>query len=114
MYSTYSKAPASHNPRDANVLTDHEALHRDAATHQSIQSEENRLTPLDLETIMSSKGVVKYWYLHRPKTMAIVHENAVIVQSLGRAFAVRQLVKRVCIINVYNIEEIGRIETDYS
>ncbi|CAH0479464.1 unnamed protein product [Peronospora belbahrii] len=40
---------------------------------------------------MSSKAAVKFWYLHRPKTMAYVHKNATKVQSLGRAFAVRKL-----------------------
>ncbi|RLN61865.1 hypothetical protein BBP00_00005133 [Phytophthora kernoviae] len=56
-----------------------------------MQSDETELRPLDLETIMSSKAAVKFWYLHRPKTMAYVHKNATKIQSLGRAFAVRQL-----------------------
>lgn len=43
---------------------------------------------------MSSKAAVKYWYLHRPKTMRFVHETAVKIQSVGRAFAVRQLIKK--------------------
>ncbi|EQC36606.1 hypothetical protein SDRG_06048 [Saprolegnia diclina VS20] len=95
MYSSYSKAPKkAHEAGRNSVLTDHEALHRDARVHESIQSNESRLTPLDLETILSNKGVVKYWYLHRPKTMQIVHENAVKVQSVGRAFAVRSLIKK--------------------
>ncbi|KAG9400642.1 hypothetical protein AC1031_010856 [Aphanomyces cochlioides] len=94
MYSSYSKAPKSNDHGKNHVATDHEALHRDAAVHKSVQSSENHLTPLDLETIFSNKGVVKYWYLHRPKTMEIVHRNAVKVQSVGRSFAVRQLIKK--------------------
>lgn len=43
---------------------------------------------------MSSKAALKYWYLHRPKTMEYVHKNAAKMQSLGRAFAVRQLIKK--------------------
>ncbi|KAK1932367.1 Reticulocyte-binding protein 2 a [Phytophthora citrophthora] len=80
--------------RESNVLTDHEALHRDEATHKGLQSDETELRPLDLETIMSSKAAVKFWYLHRPKTMAYVHKNATKIQSLGRAFAVRKLRER--------------------
>ncbi|KAG7397804.1 hypothetical protein PHYBOEH_000185 [Phytophthora boehmeriae] len=88
MYSSYWKP---NDGRESNVLTDHEALHRDEATHKGLQSDETELRPLDLETIMSSKAAVKFWYLHRPKTMAYVHKNATKIQSLGRAFAVRQL-----------------------
>lgn len=91
MYSSYWKPQ---DGRESNVLTDHEALHRDEATHKAMQSDESELRPLDLETIMSSKAAVKFWYLHRPKTMAYVHKNATKIQSLGRAFAVRQLRKR--------------------
>lgn len=92
MYSSYWKP---NDGRESTILTDHEALHRDAATHKSIQSDETVLRPLDLETIMSSKAAVKYWYLHRPKTMEYVHKNATKIQSVGRAFAVRQLRKKV-------------------
>ncbi|CAI5745480.1 unnamed protein product [Peronospora destructor] len=88
MYSSYWKPS---DGRESNVRTDHEALHRDEATHKAMQSDETELRPLDLETIMSSKAAVKFWYLHRPKTMAYVHKNATKVQSLGRAFAVRKL-----------------------
>ncbi|KAI9993230.1 hypothetical protein PInf_015301 [Phytophthora infestans] len=88
MYSSYWKP---NDGRESNVLTDHEALHRDEATHKAMQSDETTLRPLDLETIMSSKAAVKFWYLHRPKTMAYVHKNATKIQSLGRAFAVRRL-----------------------
>ncbi|KAG3116596.1 hypothetical protein PI125_g4499 [Phytophthora idaei] len=88
MYSSYWKP---NDGRESNVLTDHEALHRDEATHKAMQSDETTLRPLDLETIMSSKAAVKFWYLHRPKTMAYVHKNATVIQSLGRAFAVRKL-----------------------
>ncbi|KAI9912318.1 hypothetical protein PsorP6_006173 [Peronosclerospora sorghi] len=88
MYSSYWKPS---DGRESNVLTDHEALHRDEATHKAMQSDETELRPLDLETIMSSKAAVKFWYLHRPKTMAYVHKNATKIQSLGRAFAVRKL-----------------------
>lgn len=91
MYSSYWKPQGG---RESTVLTDHEALHRDAATHKSIQSDETKLRPLDLETIMSSKAAVKFWYLHRPKTMEYVHKNATKIQSVGRAFAVRQLKKK--------------------
>lgn len=91
MYSSYWKPQGQ---RESTVLTDHEALHRDAATHKSIQSDETKLRPLDLETIMSSKAAVKFWYLHRPKTMEYVHKNATKIQSVGRAFAVRQLKKK--------------------
>lgn len=91
MYSSYWKPQ---DGRESTVLTDHEALHRDAATHKSIQSDETKLRPLDLETIMSSKAAVKFWYLHRPKTMEYVHKNATKIQSVGRAFAVRQLKKK--------------------
>jgi hypothetical protein len=92
MYSSYWKPK---DGRGSNILTDHEALHRDEATHKSIQSDEAQLRPLDLETIMSSKAAVKFWYLHRPKTMAYVHKNAVKIQSVGKAFAVRALIKKV-------------------
>ncbi|RHY07755.1 hypothetical protein DYB25_013262, partial [Aphanomyces astaci] len=95
MYSSYAKAPKTGDQGKNHVATDHEALHRDAKIHQSVQSSESHLTPLDLETIMSNKGVVKYWYLHRPKTMEIVHRNAVKVQSVARSFAVRSLVRKV-------------------
>ncbi|CAH0493638.1 unnamed protein product [Peronospora farinosa] len=88
MYSSYWKP---NDGRESHVRTDHEALHRDEATHKAMQSDETELRPLDLETIMSSKAAVKFWYLHRPKTMAYVHKNATKVQSLGRAFAVRKL-----------------------
>jgi hypothetical protein len=88
MYSSYWKP---NDGRESNVLTDHEALHRDEATHKAMQSDETELRPLDLETIMSSKAAVKFWYLHRPKTMAYVHKNATKMQSLGRAYAVRKL-----------------------
>ncbi|KAG7388451.1 hypothetical protein PHYPSEUDO_012512 [Phytophthora pseudosyringae] len=88
MYSSYWKP---NDGRESNVLTDHQALHRDEATHKAMQSDETELRPLDLETIMSSKAAVKFWYLHRPKTMAYVHKNATKMQSLGRAFAVRKL-----------------------
>ncbi|CAI5731578.1 unnamed protein product [Hyaloperonospora brassicae] len=88
MYSSYWKP---NDGRESTVRTDHEALHRDEATHKAMQSDETELRPLDLETIMSSKAAVKFWYLHRPKTMAYVHRNATKIQSLGRAFAVRQL-----------------------
>ncbi|TDH72034.1 uncharacterized protein CCR75_000104 [Bremia lactucae] len=88
MYSSYWKPS---DGRESNVATDHEALHRDEATHKAMQSDETELRPLDLETIMSSKAAVKFWYLHRPKTMAYVHKNATKMQSLGRAFAVRKL-----------------------
>ncbi|GMF15302.1 unnamed protein product [Phytophthora lilii] len=88
MYSSYWKP---NDGRESNVLTDHEALHRDEATHKAMQSDETELRPLDLETIMSSKAAVKFWYLHRPKTMAYVHKNATKIQSLGRAYAVRKL-----------------------
>ena len=88
MYSSYWKP---NDGRESTVHTDHEALHRDEATHKAMQSDETELRPLDLETIMSSKAAVKFWYLHRPKTMAYVHKNATKIQSLGRAFAVRQL-----------------------
>ncbi|OWZ21157.1 Myosinlike protein [Phytophthora megakarya] len=91
MYSSYWKP---NDGRESNVLTDHEALHRDEATHKGLQSDETELRPLDLETIMSSKAAVKFWYLHRPKTMAYVHKNATKIQSLGRAFAVRKLKER--------------------
>ncbi|KAG1696430.1 hypothetical protein DVH05_018562 [Phytophthora capsici] len=91
MYSSYWKP---NDGRESNVLTDHEALHRDEATHKGLQSDETELRPLDLETIMSSKAAVKFWYLHRPKTMAYVHKNATKIQSLGRAFAVRKLRER--------------------
>lgn len=91
MYSSYYKPQ---DGRESAVLTDHEALHRDAATHRSMQSDETKLRPLDLETIMSSKAAVKFWYLHRPKTMEYVHKNATKIQSVGRAFAVRQLKKK--------------------
>ncbi|KAG6610736.1 myosin-like protein [Phytophthora cinnamomi] len=91
MYSSYWKPQ---DGRESNVLTDHEALHRDEATHKGLQSEESELRPLDLETIMSSKAAVKFWYLHRPKTMAYVHKNATKIQSLGRAYAVRKLKER--------------------
>ncbi|OQR81870.1 myosin [Thraustotheca clavata] len=94
MYSSYAKAPKKPDDGRQSILTDHEALHRDAQVHESIQSNESHLTPLDLETILSNKGVVKYWYLHRPKTMAIVHANAVKLQSVGRAFAVRSLIRK--------------------
>ncbi|DAZ98965.1 TPA: hypothetical protein N0F65_000497 [Lagenidium giganteum] len=93
MYSSYWK-PQSGNGRESNVLTDHDALHRDEATHKAIQSNETQLRPLDLETIMSSKAAVKFWYLHRPKTMEYVHKNAVRIQSVGRAFAVRSLIRK--------------------
>lgn len=95
MYSSYWKPQ---NGRESTVLTDHEALHRDEATHRSMQSDETKLRPLDLETIMSSKAAVKFWYLHRPKTMEYVHKNATKIQSLGRAFAVRQLKKKVSLV----------------
>lgn len=88
MYSSYWKP---NDGRESTVRTDHEALHRDEATHKAMQSDETELRPLDLETIMSSKAAVKFWYLHRPKTMAYVHKNATKIQSLGRAFAVRRL-----------------------
>ncbi|TMW64482.1 hypothetical protein Poli38472_011362 [Pythium oligandrum] len=92
MYSSY------YTPKDAGrqstVLTDHEALRRDENTHKKLQSDETKLRPIDLETIMSSKAAVKYWYLHRPKTMEYVHKNATKIQSVGRAFAVRQLKKK--------------------
>ncbi|KAE9341141.1 hypothetical protein PF008_g10773 [Phytophthora fragariae] len=91
MYSSYWKP---NDGRESNVLTDHEALHRDEATHKGLQSDEAELRPLDLETIMSSKAAVKFWYLHRPKTMAYVHKNATKMQSLGRAYAVRKLKER--------------------
>ncbi|GMG14765.1 unnamed protein product [Phytophthora fragariaefolia] len=91
MYSSYWKP---NDGRESNVLTDHEALHRDEATHKGLQSDEAELRPLDLETIMSSKAAVKFWYLHRPKTMAYVHKNATKIQSLGRAYAVRKLKER--------------------
>ncbi|KAH7488045.1 Reticulocyte-binding protein 2-like protein a [Phytophthora ramorum] len=91
MYSSYWKPQ---DGRESNVPTDHEALHRDEATHKAMQSDETELRPLDLETIMSSKAAVKFWYLHRPKTMAYVHKNATKMQSLGRAFAVRKLRER--------------------
>ncbi|KAL3661522.1 hypothetical protein V7S43_013282 [Phytophthora oleae] len=91
MYSSYWKPS---DGRESNVLTDHQALHRDEATHKGLQSDETELRPLDLETIMSSKAAVKFWYLHRPKTMAYVHKNATKIQSLGRAFAVRKLRER--------------------
>ncbi|KAL7688912.1 putative Phox domain, PX domain superfamily, sorting nexin SNX20/SNX21 [Plasmopara halstedii] len=88
MYSSYWKP---NDGRESTIPTDHEALHRDEATHKAMQSDETELRPLDLETIMSSKAAVKFWYLHRPKTMAYVHKNATKMQSLGRAFAVRRL-----------------------
>ena len=91
MYSSYWKPK---DGRESQVLTDHEALHRDEATHRSIQSDETKLRPLDLETIMSSKAAVKFWYLHRPKTMEFVHKRAVSIQSVGRAFAVRSLIRQ--------------------
>nr|CCA24631.1 myosinlike protein putative [Albugo laibachii Nc14] len=91
MYSSYWTPK---DGRESTVLTDHEALSRDEATHRSIQTDETQLRPLDLETIMSSKAAVKYWYLHRPKTMRFVHETAVKIQSVGRAFAVRQLIRK--------------------
>lgn len=91
MYSSYWTPK---DGRESTILTDHEALSRDEATHRSIQTDETQLRPLDLETIMSSKAAVKYWYLHRPKTMRFVHETAVKIQSVGRAFAVRQLIKK--------------------
>lgn len=91
MYSSYWTPK---DGRQSTVLTDHEALHRDEATHRSIQSDETVLRPIDLETVMSSKAAVKFWYLHRPKTMEYVHKNATKIQSLGRAFAVRQLKKK--------------------
>ena len=59
-----------------------------------MQTDDEKLRPLDLETIMSSKAAVKFWYLHRPKTMALVHRNAVKMQSLGRSFAARRLIER--------------------
>ncbi|RHY31021.1 hypothetical protein DYB32_003828 [Aphanomyces invadans] len=77
IHTAYHPAPKSADQGKKQVATDHEALHRDATIHQAVQSSESHLTPLDLETIMSNKGVVKYWYLHRPKTMEIVHKNAV-------------------------------------
>lgn len=92
MYSSWWKPEGEEN--EGGMATDHAALARDEATHRSIQSDETILRPLDLETIMSSKASVKYWYLHRPKTMAYVHRNAVKMQSLGRSFACRRLVER--------------------
>nr|CCA17619.1 myosinlike protein putative [Albugo laibachii Nc14] len=91
MYSSYWMPK---NGRESTSLLDHDALRRDAATHKSIQSEETQLRRIDLETIMSSKAAVKYWYLHRPKTMECVHKNAVKIQCMGRSFAVRQLIKK--------------------
>ena len=102
MYSSWYKPEG----RESSVKTDHEALARDETTHRSIQSDETILRPLDLETIMSSKSAVKFWYLHRPQLMAHVHRNAVKCQSIGRSFAVRRLIAR------YGIEytvEVGRL-----
>jgi hypothetical protein len=116
MYSSYSKAPKRdsnfYGGRDSNILTDHEALYRDAKTHASIQSTESRLTPLDVETILSNKGVVKYWYLHRPKTMEFVHKNAVMMQSAGRAFAVRSLIKKYGIDYMVNVAKRDAIKKE--
>ena len=92
MYSAWW-IPEGH--KSNGIKTDHEALHRDEETHRNIQTDENVLRPLDLETIMSSKSAVKFWYLHRPQTMAIVHRNAVKIQSVGRSFAVRRLTQKV-------------------
>lgn len=90
MYSSWWKPEGE----ESDIATDHAALHRDEATHKSLQNDDEVLRPLDLETIMSSKAAVKFWYLHRPKTMAYVHRNAVKMQSIGRSFAARRLIEK--------------------
>ena len=90
MYSSWWKPEGE----ETTMATDHEALDRDEETHKALQNDDEVLRPLDLETIMSSKAAVKFWYLHRPKTMAHVHRNAVKVQSIGRSFAARRLIER--------------------
>lgn len=94
MYSYWYRPSQQNEDPNDHVPTDYEALHRDEQTHQKLTSQDSKITPLDLETVLSSKAAVKFWYLHRPNTMKKFHLSAVKIQSLGRAYAVRRLIEK--------------------